>query len=250
MNGNIHQIVKDRVFEIVANIGRFFQCGELAYLSYENKIETILKNKIAWELQKHLDDLSAKRILPESYLVKMEWSPGEKRKCDMAVLQQDKITNNDYSEVIAMFELKFTSLQKAEKLYEDEFVKDINKMVDFCNKELHGRKDQIDIYYLFFQQLLLQPIKDYRNAFTYVKLIDSCFGKAKEQRLGKQNEVEKIEDYWKNKVFSNVSIKGSNGSSWKRVEIDLGNYFNHSSFLETAIWGPAKADEIVIESSK
>ena len=249
MNGNIHQIVKDRVFEIVANIGRFFQCGELAYLSYENKIETILKNKIAWELQKHLDDLSAKRILPESYLVKMEWSPGEKRKCDMAVLRQDKITNNDYSEVIAMFELKFTSLQKAEKLYEDEFVKDINKMVDFCNKELHGRKDQIDIYYLFFQQLHLQPIKDYRNAFTYVKLIDSCFGK--KEGLDKEYEVENLIKYWDDIFKSRKAIIDGrdfsfdcNRVDFSMLETDLGIYFNHPSYLETAIWGPIKASEI------
>ena len=250
MNDNIHQIVNDSIVGIVANLDCFFQHGELAFLSYENKIETILKNKIAWELQKQLDFLSTKKTLSEFYLVKMEWSPEEKRKCDMAVLRQDKTNNNDYSEVIALFELKFTSLQKAEKLYKREFVKDICKMVGFCKEDLHGSKNQIDIYYLFFQQLHLQTIKEYRNAFTYIKLIDSCFGKAKWQELGKQNEVEKIEDYWKNKVFSNVSIKGSNGSSWKRVEIDLGNYFNHSSFLETAIWGPAKADEIVIESSK
>lgn len=249
MNDNIHQIVNDSIVGIVANMDRFFQYGELAFLSYENKIETILKNKIAWELQKHLDFLSTKKTLSESYLVKMEWSPEEKRKCDMAVLQQDKTSNNDYSEVIAMFELKFTSLQKTEKLYKDEFVKDINKMVDFCNKDLHGKKDQIDIYYLFFQQLHLQPIKEYRNAFTYVNLIDSCF--CKKEGLDKEYEVENLIKYWDDIFKSRKAIIDGrdfsfdcNRVDFSMLETDLGIYFNHPSYLETAIWGPIKASEI------
>ena len=249
MNDNIHKIVNDSIVGIVANMDCFFQHGELAFLSYENKIETILKNKIAWELQKQLDFLSTKKTLSEFYLVKMEWSPEEKRKCDMAVLRQDKTNNNDYSEVIALFELKFSSLQKAEELYKREFVKDICKMVSFCKKDLHGSKNLIDIYYLFFQQLHLKPIKEYRNAFTYVKLIDSCFGKM--QELEKKNETENIKKYWED-VFSKrkAKINGNDYSfdcnrvDFSMIETDLGIYFNHPSYLETAIWGPIKVSEI------
>ena len=236
MDKRISEEVHELLVEITSTITEQFKEKELAFLSSEAKIELTLRNKIAWKLQCALDKMYDDGLIDQHYLVRMEWTPyvkdlkAKKRKVDMAILRQDNSTNS-YTQCIAMVEFKAHSLQKDEKCFIDEYKKDREKMLAFVqSKELVGNME-VRLYFILFQQLHLRPIMKYQNAFTYLKNINACFnfkGK-KEEELNHTIELKKIKKYWQ-RMFE------SPNEDFLCFENDLGDFFDHQSYLETVIW--------------
>lgn len=240
MDNDIKIKIRELLSSIISQITTYYDKDELAFLSFEEKIERTLRDKIAWKLQLKLDELHHIGYLTYKYLVRMEWTPYiddlklKKRKVDMAVLRQNNDCT-DYIECIAMFEFKAHSLQKPESFVKDEYAKDSQKLRDFSHaSELKNANVQPDLYFIFFQQLHLQLIEKYQNACTYLAAINSCFRipmkKGTTKILNKEEEIEKMHKYWHD-IFG-----CSNQDDYQVYESCLGEYFDHSSYLETVVW--------------
>lgn len=106
--------------------------NELAFHALQGKIELLLRDKIAWNLETKLSEYG--------YYVKKEYNPNPDRvKCDLAILDQDKKQK-------CLVEFKaaiWGEYQKKE--YNNCCKDDCNKMRDFANGE------EIPMYYVFFQ---------------------------------------------------------------------------------------------------
>lgn len=226
----INLLLKDYLYDIISNITKAFDDNEIAFLSFQEKIETTMRNKIAWKLQLALDALYDRKEVDHRYLVRVEWTPKPKSrsKCDMAVLRLSDDTNQ-YTQCIAMFEYKAHSMQRPEQCFIDEYEKDHAKLLDFRQSEsLVGTKD-VDLYYIFFLQLHLSIINKYELACTYLEGTNNCFGRKpnRQNTLDKDSEMQKLHNYW-NKMFKT--------STYDVIENNLGTYFHHQSFLETVVY--------------
>lgn len=217
----IRDKVKELLYLIIRNITRYFDPDELEFLSFQERIENTLRNKIAWQMQLALDSLYQNKDLDYRYLVRVEWSPTTGReKCDMAVLRL-KDDTNDYSECIAMFEFKAHSHQWWDETFFNAFDDDEEKLLQFS--DVNYRTKEADLYYIFFQHLHLKRINTYKLACTYLHSTNRCFDSQRD--LDKAKQINSLIDYWDNMFTSPYDV----------IENDLGSYFDHQSFLETVI---------------
>ena len=102
MNPLVQNFIKQTISSLLSNLNSCFPNGELAYYSLQGKNELQIRDKIAWELQKKLDTWKGAR---NQYIVRREWGPFDRAKCDLAVLEVDT-TNTNKSELVALFEFK------------------------------------------------------------------------------------------------------------------------------------------------
>jgi len=227
MNELTRVILYKMVIDSLEKIHRCFEENELAFLSYQHKIEDLLRLKLVWLLQSQLDSNNS---FKGKYLVRSEWSPNENggKKCDFAVLKQ---ATHNYERVIAMFELKYHSHQKQETEYVNWFKNDWEKMIAFADEEHKNNNSSIDLYYIFFQQIHLNEISTFDNAFvkSYRKDID----KYRTNSSDLENELNSLNDYWKSIPSLTESY---HGGTHKVVDVFSGEYFGHKSILKAVIW--------------
>lgn len=195
--------------------------NQLAYLAFEEKIELELRNTIAWQLQKKMDDLCQCGILEGNYMVRVEWSPGGRSKCDMAVLRLDETTDNK-ADVIALFEFKDHSTQAPEQKYKTKMQDDVKKMKDFLTDG-----ESADLYYIFFNHVHLHQVEKYKLGTPYLSDIDRAL--RKDFPINKDHVEESMTNYCQ-------GLSEDPDMYMEHSFVDLGTYFDHNIWLYTAVY--------------
>ena len=135
----VRELIQDTLPKLLNKLTDLFAPNELAYLSIQGKNEIQIRDKVAWRLQVAID---SDQDCQGNYVVCHEWGLEKGRsKVDLAVL-------DNQGKPIVLFEFKSHYLLNNEKYMYAEFVKDSNKMYQFCN----GNSD-IHMYFIFLQNV-------------------------------------------------------------------------------------------------
>lgn len=167
---------RQELIDIIKNISKSFSENELAYLALTSKIEIPLRDKIAYVLHKKYNKHS---------LVCREWknkdgSMNSHRRIDLAIIDRKS------KKATCLIEFKANSSGVFEKMFEDEFEKDKNKMNEMSNSA--------EKYYVFFCNDHDNEIsKDFSHSIKYLEKINksknrNMIGKWRE-KLNKKDEV-------------------------------------------------------------
>jgi hypothetical protein len=134
----VRGLIQNTLPNLLNNLTSLFATNELAYLSIQGKNEIQIRDKVAWYLQVAIDN----QFGQGNYVVCHEWGPKKGRsKVDLAVL-------DNQGKPIVLFEFKSHYLLNNEKYMYAEFVKDSNKMYQFCNGN-----PNIHMYFIFLQNV-------------------------------------------------------------------------------------------------
>lgn len=175
---------RQELIDIIKNISKSFSENELAYLALTSKIEIPLRDKIAYVLHKKYNKHS---------LVCREWknkdgSMNSHRRIDLAIIDRKS------KKATCLIEFKANSSGVFEKMFEDEFEKDKNKM-----KEI---SDTADKYYVFFCNMHGKGIPDdFSHSVKYLKKINT-----KERNM--------------------IMTWAANHEEAYKITIDAGNYYD------------------------
>lgn len=198
MKETIKETIKEKLTNLLSNIPSLFEADELAYLTLQQKNERQIRDKVAWRLQKELDERFSDENGPQ-LIVRCEWpskvdsqnlnNNGQlsgRSAVDLAVLlMNDKKT--DYEEVLALVEFKAHSFLNKEKWLYTAFVQDVSKMIKLTGlsrSDVKKNKERIQNADLYFVLVLSSHDKSnfnkYASAVVYKDLLDK--GEASKNR--------------------------------------------------------------------
>lgn len=231
---------------ILNNLTNFFAPNELAYLSIQGKNEIQIRDKVAWYLQVAIDN----QFGQGNYVVCHEWGPEKGRsKVDLAVL-------DNQGKPIVLFEFKSHYLLNNEKYMYAEFVKDSNKMYQFCNDN-----PNIHMYFIFLQNVPSPIQRPVGGVLKYV-MPTSYTGRLNKLKQayvypGANNRIQQhiqgiwndFYDYNQNKFTSAMKrdLKGRHffkpqSNSVPQFNIsqlqNIGNSYGCPCYIAPFIWGP------------
>lgn len=173
--------------------------NELAFLALQGKIELQLRDKIAWYIEKQYS---------KDYLVKREFGPSGREKCDLAILKKDT------KSPVCLIEFKAHSSAKFENHYATkECVHDCKKMIKISEDT---RADtNLQMLFIFFQTHHKGEMNDdYNGIIAYYDTV-------------RKGLDEKVDGSWKQ--FDNC------GDREDRVDIDAGKYYGLEVKVATMI---------------
>ena len=246
----VRELIQDTLPKLLNKLTDLFAPNELAYLSIQGKNEIQIRDKVAWHLQVAID---SDQDCQGNYVVCHEWGPEKGRsKVDLAVL-------DNQGKPIVLFEFKSHYLLNNEKYMYAEFVKDSNKMYQFCN----GNSD-IHMYFIFLQNVpspIQRPVGgvlQYVMPTSYAGRLDNLTqayvytGTNAHQiqtqiqtiwsGFGSYNSTNFPNPYSKKKNLSGLHFFAPQSNSIPQFNIsqlqNIGNSYGCPCYIAPFIWGP------------
>lgn len=277
------QFIKDQLEDIFVNknVADLFDRGELAFLTLQQKNERQIRDKVAWELQQRLDKRYGKEVL----MVRCEWPNDVDAKkldynkarplkysdpkgglrelkgrsaVDLAVLRMNHPNRDDYYEVIALIELKSHLFLTGETWAQDQFNKDVEKMVaiselDRKGKQADKRIDNADLYFIYIMNSHVTANKTnrYASAVGYKNQLDmhgkSSAAKAPILLFDEGGYQKALAKEFNRIITSKVIITNANNQYCQPLQsYQIGTSFGHPLYYTCMLWGPYKGKNIVI----
>ena len=245
----VRGLIQNTLPNLLNKLTSLFAPNELAYLSIQGKNEIQIRDKVAWHLQVAIDN----HFGQGNYVVCHEWGPEKGRsKVDLAVL-------DNQGKPIVLFEFKSHYLLNNEKYMYAEFVKDSNKMYQFCN----GNSD-IHMYFIFLQNVpspIQRPVGgvlQYVMPTSYAGRLDNLTqayvytGTNAHQiqtqiqtiwsGFGSYNSTNFPNPYSKKKNLSGLHFFAPQSNSIPQFNIsqlqNIGNSYGCPCYIAPFIWGP------------
>lgn len=242
----VRGLIQNTLPNLLNKLTSLFAPNELAYLSIQGKNEIQIRDKVAWHLQVAIDN----HFGQGNYVVCHEWGPEKGRsKVDLAVL-------DNQGKPIVLLEFKSHYLLNNEKYMYAEFVKDSNKMYQFCNGN-----PNIHMYFIFLQNVPSPIQRPVGGVLKYVMPTSytSRLNKLKQAYVypGANNRIQQhiqgiwndFYDYNQNKFTSAMKrdLKGRHffkpqSNSIPQFNIsqlqNIGNSYGCPCYIAPFIWGP------------
>lgn len=212
MNPLVQNFITQTINSLLSKLRQLFPNGELAYYSLQGKNELQIRDRVAWELQQALDTWQNST---NRYIVRREWGPYNRTKCDLAVLEVDPMDTNR-SELVALFEFKACQFVNDEKWLKPEFFKDTYKMYNMCSSQ-KGNND-VDMYFIFLHscQSDKQVNSGFRDAVAYVDILNDT--KTLTLKSHSMNDItSKMQTIWREFFNTNNEILYALIKSGKKV---------------------------------
>lgn len=221
--------IKKQLQALLNDIRKYFEPDELAYYSAQCKNELQIRDGIAWQLHKYINEKYG-----DKYVVRREWAPegyGKKR-VDIAILEMDEQKEN-VENVIALIEFKAQSIARSEKWYLDEFTKDVKKMRDIKHYDKKTCKNA-DLYFVFLetgQGEEAENSKKYKSVLGFSKYEDRCVYCDGPQD---ENYLQTVYSHWKE--FEGLLDESISIHEPKAIYI--GEAFGYKQYVSPLVIGP------------
>lgn len=282
-DAEVKKLIHDEIVRLLNKMNALFLDGELAYIMLQQKNERPIRDKLAYHLQLFLDSLDCDTY-DSKYLVKCEWpnlpvdnylqfdsDPQLKQnKVDIAILKMNE-NKTDYESVLALIELKDHQFLNEESWPQDEFKKDMAKMVRFTNlnrTQVQNSSDtsriaNADLYFIIGVGSITQRDDDkqfnkYASAIGYKYQLDFYLKDSKNKQsaiLYKEKAPKEYRDALKKFADKfRLNEKGMPADEAKERDtklsitktLPLGTSFGYRIYLSFVISGPYKASNINI----
>lgn len=268
------KFIKSELSSLANTISKSFQQDELAYLVLQQKIERPIRDKIAWELQKALDQKYGQGEL----MVRCEWPSwydeqnldysnsqiSARSAVDIAILKMNQ-SRDDYEEILALIEFKHHAFLNTETWPYESFIDDVSKMYKMTQISRKGNVSdkRINNADMYFVMLITSHNQQNCNAFgsavVYWNLLHACQKRGKNKAIlyNDPSYVHNLREFWKGFFNLNFQCKYTSGQtiaaksttsiaynntaapSVQQPEIQhLGSSFNYDMYLSCMIWGP------------
>lgn len=274
------QFIKDQLEDILVNknVAVLFAPDELAYLTLQQKNERQIRDKVAWVLQQRLD----KKFGIGAFMARCEWpndvdsknldyskarplkhsDPKEAKELkgrsavDLAILKMNT-NRDDYEEVIALIEFKSHLFLTRETWAQEQFNKDVEKMVAISELDRNGKQPDYrikdaDLYYIYIMNSHVTAGKTnrYASAVGYKNQLDmhkrSNAAKAP-QKLFDENDYQQALTNEFDSIKNTVIILNKPNVYCQPLQShQIGTSFEHPLYYTCMLWGPYNGRDINI----